>query len=105
MAVYAYVRTASPSATSAPTQEAIISHWAKAFFLEVVEYFREIGVSGNSETSARPAWKNLMAKLKSGDVIVVTDFARISRDVDVLLIEIRQLKGRGVAVTLAREDE
>lgn len=55
-------------------------------------------ISGTVKTDNRPLYKEIKGKLRTGDILVVTDIDRLGRDADNVIMELKQLKLEGVKV-------
>lgn len=76
--VYGYCRVAFKSEEEMAQQCRMIGDYCKDNGLEVAEYFCDNGVSGLK--LERDALQRLLRVLREGDIVVVKDYARISRD-------------------------
>ena len=83
--VYGYCRVAFANEEEMAQQCKIIQDYCKDNGLEVDEYFCDNGVSGLKLD--RDALQKLLKVLREGDIVVVKDYARISRNL-LQLIEI-----------------
>jgi putative DNA-invertase from lambdoid prophage Rac len=98
-----YVRTSSEERDGGG-QEFAIYKWAGEEGHQVVEVFRDIGVSGVTPLDARPGWVRLMERLSEVDGIIVESLDRISRDPGQLRKVIDELRGMGKVILSVRED-
>ncbi len=55
-------------------------------------------LSGAIKTENRPGYSRLKAKMRAGDILVITDLDRLGRDADDTILEVKELKARGVKV-------
>lgn len=76
--VYAYCRVAFKSEEDMEQQCKMIGDYCNDNGLEVDEYFCDNGVSGLK--FEREALQRLLIVLREGDIVVVKDYARLSRD-------------------------
>jgi len=98
-----YVRTSSGERDGGG-QEFAIYQWAGRNGHQVIEIFRDIGVSGVTPLDARPGWGALMSRLSDADGIIVESLDRISRDPGQLRKVIDEFRGMGKVIVSVRED-
>lgn len=77
--VYAYCRVALKNKEEMAQQCKMIGDYCNDNDLEVAEYFCDNGVSGLKFD--RDALQRLLRVLREGDIVVVKDYARLSRDI------------------------
>jgi len=92
-----YVRTSS-NERDGGGQEFIIYKWANERGHQVLEVFKDIGVSGVTPLDDRPGWGALMSRLSEVDGIIVESLDRISRDPGQLLDVLRRLEAMGKVI-------
>jgi len=92
-----YVRTSSGERDGGG-QEFAIYQWAGRNGHQVIEIFRDIGVSGVTPLDDRPGWGALMSRLGDADGIIVESLDRISRDPGQLLDVLRRLEAMGKVI-------
>jgi DNA invertase Pin-like site-specific DNA recombinase len=92
-----YVRTSSEERDGGG-QEFAIYKWAGEEGHQVVEVFRDIGVSGVTPLETRPGWGALMSRLSEVDGVIVESLDRISRDPGQLLDVLRRLEAMGKVI-------
>jgi DNA invertase Pin-like site-specific DNA recombinase len=97
MRLVGYVRTSS-NERDGGGQEFIIYKWANERGHQVLEVFKDIGVSGVTPLDARPGWGALMSRLSEVDGIIVESLDRISRDPGQLLNVLRRLEAMGKVI-------
>jgi len=97
MRLLGYVRT-SDDDRDGGGQEFAIYQWAGRNGHQVVEVFRDIGVSGVTPLDVRPGWVRLMERLSEVDGIIVESLDRISRDPGQLLDVLRRLEAMGKVI-------
>jgi DNA invertase Pin-like site-specific DNA recombinase len=97
MAIYGYVRSASAADGATDAQKAEIFKFRESERLSVIEIFED-RCGGLSTPAERPGWSELMAKLQKGNILVVCDFDRISRDATDLMRTLWRLSNRGITV-------
>jgi putative DNA-invertase from lambdoid prophage Rac len=98
-----YVRTSS-NERDGGGQEFAIYQWAGRNGHQVIEIFRDIGISGVTPLDARPGWGALMSRLSEVDGIIVESLDRISRDPGQLRNVIDEFRGMGKVILSIRED-
>jgi len=106
--VFGYARVSSPGQVGGDgfdRQLEAINAYAKAHRLEVVNFYREEGVSGTSET--RPALANLMVDLKHNGhgvkTVIVERLDRLARDLMVQEAVIQDFQRHGFDLISATE--
>jgi len=97
MRLVGYVRTSS-NERDGGGQEFAIYKWANERGHQVLEVFRDIGVSGVTPLDARPGWGALMSRLSEVDGVIVESLDRISRDPGQLLDVLRRLEAMGKVI-------
>ncbi len=65
---------------------------------EVRYWFQDEGVSGKCPASQRPAFQDLLSKIRAGETLVVSKMDRLGRDAIDVLQTVRLLQERGVHV-------
>jgi len=98
-----YVRTSS-NERDGGGQEFTVYKWASERGHQVLEVFKDIGVSGVTPLDARPGWVRLMERLSDADGIIVESLDRISRDPGQLRRVIDEFRGMGKVIMSVRED-
>jgi len=92
-----YVRT-SDDDRDGGGQEFAIYQWASRNGHQVIEIFRDIGISGVTPLDVRPGWSALMERLSEVDGVIVESLDRISRDPEQLLDVLRRLEAMGKVI-------
>jgi len=98
-----------------PRQHEKITRYAKASHIEVVQEFRDEGVTGTKEALDRPGLTDLFVALKANGVrlVIVENATRVARDLmvsEIILAEFRNLGVKvisadgGVDLTLGNDD-
>jgi len=70
----------------------------KAFKLDY--WYADNGVSGKVAASLRPAWREMLAKVRPGETIVVSKLDRLGRDAIDVLQTVRKLGELGIKVVV-----
>lgn len=55
-------------------------------------------ISGTIKAENRPKFNELKCKLRSGDVLIITDIDRLGRNADDVIMEFKKLKSEGIRV-------
>jgi DNA invertase Pin-like site-specific DNA recombinase len=97
MRLVGYVRTSSGERDGGG-QEFAIYQWASRNGHQVIEIFRDIGISGVTPLDVRPGWVRLMERLSEVDGVIVESLDRISRDPEQLLDVLRRLEAMGKVI-------
>lgn len=84
-------------------QEAAVAKYAKAHGLEVVDQFRDAGVSGTKDLENRPGLAALLDRVESNGVriVLVENATRLARDLMVSEVILQQLSDVGCMVIAA----
>lgn len=64
----------------------------------VIDEIIEERISGTVKADDRKEYKNLKAKLRKGDILIVTDIDRLGRNADDVILEFKNLKANGICV-------
>jgi DNA invertase Pin-like site-specific DNA recombinase len=110
MKAYSYLRVSGRGQIEGdgfPRQAATILQYAAANELEVVEEFREKGVSGTKELDDRPALAELFVALEENGVktVLIEKLDRLARDLMVQESIIADLRKRGFTLISAYEPD
>ena len=55
-------------------------------------------ISGTIKADHRPQYNNLKSKLRTGDILIITDIDRLGRNADDVIMEFKRLKADGIRV-------
>lgn len=55
-------------------------------------------ISGTVKADDRPSYNSLKAKLRKGDILIITDIDRLGRNADDVILEFKTLKANGIRV-------
>ncbi|NFL39294.1 recombinase family protein [Clostridium botulinum] len=55
-------------------------------------------ISGSVKANHRPKYKSLKEKLRSNDILIITDVDRLGRDADDIIMEFKNLKAIGIRI-------
>jgi len=110
MKAFAYLRVSSQGQVSGDgfdRQRDAIRSYAAAAGIEIASWFEEQGVSGTIETTDRPAWAAMLAKLHSNGVraVLVEKLDRLARDLMVQEQGIATLRRGGFTLISATEPD
>ena len=100
--VYGYCRVALASKEEVEEQMRVIANYCEGNSLKIDGFFCDDGVSG---FDIGPEFKHLLGELKSGDTVVITNLARLSRSTTKLLMFMNQFKDMGVEVLCTDESK
>lgn len=83
-----------------PRQRATIDEYAKTKSVEIVDEFRDEGVSGTNEVADRPGLAEMLVRLESNGVrlVLVETASRLARDLMVFEMILRDCRNIGVTV-------
>lgn len=103
---YVYLRVSSPADIEKggfPRQREAVERYARANDIQIVEEFRDEGVSGKIELQNRPGLGALLSRLETNGVklVIVEISDRLARDVVVNELIIREFQKLGVTVISA----
>jgi DNA invertase Pin-like site-specific DNA recombinase len=76
-------------------QERAIQDYAKANDFSIDAWHKDT-ISGRVKTDNRPNYQRMKNKLKSGDILIVSDLDRLGRDAGNTIVEIKELQDRGI---------
>lgn len=110
MRAFAYIRVSSQGQVSGDgfdRQREAIRSYAAAAGIEIAGWYEEQGVSGTIETTDRPAWAAMLAKLHSNGVraVLVEKLDRLARDLMVQEQGIATLRRGGFTLISATEPD
>lgn len=104
MAVYGYTRVSTSQQAdegkSLAVQERQIRGWCMMHGHDLAELFVDRGVSGSIPVAARPAGKNLTARLRAGDIIISPKLDRLFRSALDALQTVEAMRGKRVSIHL-----
>ncbi|MEZ2346604.1 recombinase family protein [Terriglobus sp. RCC_193] len=88
-------------------QQEAIERYASAHGLNVIEVFREEGVSGTKDLENRPALQNLLLAINEGDaqVVLIERLDRLARDLMIQETILGDLRKRGITVISVAEPD
>lgn len=93
MRIYGYVRT-SKGIYNEENQEYKLS----CSGVDRKNIFRDLGVSGARSAVKRDGWKELEGRLKEGDVVIVTELARLGRNMSDVMSTFKRVVDKGVRI-------
>ncbi|MDB8790520.1 recombinase family protein [Romboutsia sp. 1001216sp1] len=63
-----------------------------------IDEWHEERISGTIKANNRPVYKDLKSRLRKDDILIVTDLDRLGRNADDVIMELKELKLKGVRV-------
>ena len=106
MTTYGYIRTSRQriqgTAGSDPEAQA---HQLRQEGVPEANIYRDVGVSGGTGTNSRAGWRDLNARLVSGDILVVVAIDRIGRRWMDTVNAVRDLRAREVRIRSLAQSE
>lgn len=78
-------------------QKVTLLEYAVANNFTIDEFFTDI-ITGGTKAENRDDFLRMKSKLRSGDIIVVTDIDRMGRDADDLIMTIKEIQAMGVKI-------
>lgn len=94
--IFGYARVSTQKDTQKHDRQIkALKEYAKQNSFELDEIIEE-RISGSVLANNRPEYTQLKAKLRQGDILIVTDLDRLGRDADDTIAEIKSLKAQGV---------
>ena len=98
--IFGYVRISTNKETQKTDRQLdTLKRYAEANKFEFDEIYQE-RVSGSVNADNRPIYSDLKAKIRQGDILVITDLDRLGRNADDTITELKQLKALGVKVVI-----
>jgi DNA invertase Pin-like site-specific DNA recombinase len=88
MAVFGYGRVSTGQQT---TENQRLELGQAGFAIDPDYWFADVGVSGKVAANQRPAFKELLSKIRKGETLVVSKLDRLGRDAIDVLQTVRQL--------------
>lgn len=64
----------------------------------VIDSIVEERITGTIKVSDRSKYKSLKARLREGDILIITDIDRLGRNADDVILEFKKLKSNGIRV-------
>jgi DNA invertase Pin-like site-specific DNA recombinase len=86
-----------------PRQRSAVTAYAAAHQLLVSEVFQEKGVTGSMDGMDRPAWVEMLARCRRGDVIVIEGLDRLARSQGIQEYILLDLRRRGIRIESTKE--
>lgn len=104
--IFCYARVSSDlqvKANGTDAQRAVISAWltSQGRDAEGAEWFEDLAVSGKS--MERPAWSDMLGKVRKGDTVVVYSLSRAGRNLAGLCAWVERMQEQGVRVVFLKE--
>lgn len=99
--IYAYVRVSDMNKQDSSNQRKVISDYAIEKNL-TVDNWSEFNISGSKSDKSERGISDLLANLKKGDVVIISDIARLGRDdIHSVINTITTITGAGAELHLA----
>jgi DNA invertase Pin-like site-specific DNA recombinase len=105
MSVFGYVRCATDNPASVMAQREAIERLCQERGLSLTDVFYDTRCSGLQPFAERPGGDSLLRALKRSDMVVVSDFARLSRDISDIARLADSLLKLGVSIHLADDHD
>ncbi len=101
--VYGYCRVAFKNEEEMAQQCKMIGDYCKDNGMEVAEYFCDNGMSGLK--MERGGLQRMLNILQQGDVVIIKDVARLSRNVHQYMILVRQIYKAGATLVVMNQPD
>lgn len=96
--IFGYARISTNKDTQTTNRQLLIlKQYAKANNFEFDQIIEE-RVSGTINTENREKYSKLKNNLREGDILVLTDLDRLGRNADNVIMELKNLKSKGIKV-------
>lgn len=96
--IFGYARISTLKDTQTTQRQLLtLRNYAEAndfIFDEIVEE----RISGTTKTESREEYSKLKSKLRTNDILILTDLDRLGRDADNIIMELKDLKSKGIRV-------
>ena len=96
--IFAYCRISTKKATQVTDRQVeTLNNYAKENNFKIDEIVEE-RISGTVKADNREEYNKLKDKLRKGDIVLVTDVDRLGRNADDVIMELKELKSKGIRV-------
>lgn len=96
--IFGYARISTNKDTQTTKRQLLtLKEYAKNNNFKFDEIIEE-KVSGTIKTEIRQEYSSLKSKLRKDDVLILTDLDRLGRSADNIILELKDLKSRGIRV-------
>ena len=95
--IFGYMRISTKDKQTTDRQEITLKHYAESNGFNFDDLIAE-KVSGTVKANNRPEYTRLKEKMRSGDILVISDLDRLGRDADDVIRELKELKEMGIKV-------
>lgn len=96
--IFGYMRISTQKESqTTDRQKVTLDEYAKANNFKFDDIFQE-RISGTVKTDQREEYEKLKNKMRSGDILIITDLDRLGRDADNVIMEFKTLKQKGIKV-------
>lgn len=104
MSIYAYTRVSDKHSQDESQQLSVINNYAAKNNLTVSKFIG-FNISGSKSTTAERGIDDLLAKLNTGDIVLISDIARLGRDdIHTILNIITSITGKGAELHFCYSD-
>lgn len=94
--IFAYARISTTKATQRTDRQLLaLREYAAANAFEIDEIVEE---TESGKSLDRPKYQTLCGKMRSGDILLITDIDRLGRNADAVIMEFKRLKQAGIKV-------
>lgn len=98
--IFAYMRISTNKKTQKiDRQKQTLLDYAEQNEFEIDEFVSDI-ITGGTKADNRPNYHALKQKLRSGDILLITDVDRLGRNADDIILEIKSLKSMEIRVVV-----
>ena len=96
--IFGYCRISTKKATQVTDRQVeTLNKYAKENNFQIDEIVEE-RISGTVKADNREEYNKLKDKLRKGDIVLVTDVDRLGRNADDVIMELKELKSKGIRV-------
>lgn len=96
--IFGYCRISTKKATQVTDRQVeTLNKYAKENDFQIDEIVEE-RISGTVKADNREEYNKLKDKLRKGDIVLVTDVDRLGRNADDVIMELKELKSKGIRV-------
>lgn len=95
--IFGYMRISTKDKQTTDRQEITLKQYAVANKFEFDDLINE-KISGTVKANNRIEYSKLKTRMRSGDILVITDLDRLGRDADDVIRELKELKETGIKV-------
>ena len=97
--IFGYMRISTQKEKQTTDRQRItLKQYAAANEFEFDHELIEERISGTIAADKRPQYYELKARLRDGDILIITDIDRLGRNADDVIMEFKKLKAKGIRV-------